>query len=125
MIVRRAITLTLPLIMLAAPVQAGEADTSRALRLFQQLHGARPPAQSGCEGTLPGIRRPTVGDLVASRLAVFESGENRVSGQCNAAGQCHVDMSHADGEDVSSARFAFRTSGKRAVRSSLRCAFTP
>lgn len=105
--------------------QADEAQASAALRQLFAASDLRVGAIPGCDGALPGVRRVTLGALVASRLAVFQTGENRIDGHCGGDGQCEVTIGHADGEDVSSLRLTFRSLGGKMTRSSLRCAITP
>ena len=108
-----------------AGAQADEAQAAAALRLTLAASDMRVGAIPGCDGALPGASRVTLGALIASRLAVFQTGENRVDGQCGADGQCEVSFAHADGEDVSSLRLTFRSLNGKMARSSLRCAITP
>lgn len=114
--------------LLAAAVAAEPADgAAPALRPLLALTAAADTplaAGSSCGGAIPGVRRPTLGALLASRLAYLDAGENRVTGGCE-AGACKVEITHAAGEDVASAQFRFRLKAGRLDPKSLSCILTP
>jgi len=121
---RRWLALALLAGCVATPSAAAPSDDAfMALRHLQTMAATPLAGKPGCDGTLPGVKVPTLGDLLASQLSVFEGGSNRVAGQCDSEGRCSVKMSHADGEDVSSTEFRFSLS--RGVGSSLKCFMTP
>ena len=83
---------------------------------------------SSCHGVLPGIAKPSLGDVVASRLDALDGGRNTVTAHCETSENppvCHVIIAHADGEDVSSAEFRFHLVGGRLDSGSLVCVLTP
>ena len=120
-------------VMLACATVPARADSpeSRALPAVAALLAASAlpvAAGSTCYGILPGVAAPTLGALVASRLAYLNGGRNEVAGGCGEGGdasRCRVTMRHSDGEDVASADFRFRVVDGRLDPASLVCAFTP
>ena len=102
-----------------------EQATSRALRILLAASATPIPARSSCAGTLPGVTRVTLGALVASRLATFEAGDNRVDGACDARGACRVAITRSAGEDVENSEFRFRTRRGVLLPASLQCLSTP
>lgn len=111
-------------VLAADPAAGGAAPALPPLLALFAASGTPLAPGSSCGGSIPGVRRPTLGALLASRLAYQESGENRVHGACM-AGACKVTITHAEGEDVASAEFRFRLRAGRLDPKSLSCFLTP
>ena len=110
---------------LTLPASAVPDPSNLPVRMLLSMSGVPVQGKPGCGGILPGLRSVRLGDLLASRLQPFDSGENRVAGSCTVGGRCTVTVSHADGEDVSGAEFRFRVRRGVAIPASLSCITTP
>jgi hypothetical protein len=66
-------------------------------------------------------------DIVATALSVFHRGNNTIVGSCLGQDRqtCSLSISHAFGEEVSSAEFRFKTRNAKALADTLECATTP
>lgn len=95
-----------------------------AMRMMLAASSLPIPASSTCHAIVPGVPRPTLGDLLATPLAALDGGENRVAGGCD-RGQCRVQITHSAGEDVFSSEYRFRTAHGKLTPASLRCFGTP
>ena len=104
---------------------ATEGATNRPLRILLGASATPIPARSSCAGNLPGVTQLTVGALVASRLATFEDGDNRVTGTCDRGGTCSVSIVHSAGDDVENMEFRFRTKAGKLIPATLSCVSTP
>ena len=113
-----------PILALALAVERGAAPGLPPLLALLAASDTPMAPGSSCAGAIPGVRHPTLGALLASRLAYLETGENRVTGSCK-AGACRVQVTHADGEDVASAEFRFRIKASRLDPRTLVCILTP
>jgi hypothetical protein len=104
--------------------QADPVTTSQALALLLSASNASIPESSSCYGSYGQTGKATVKDLLAVQLAYLYSGKNIVQGSCTPK-RCSISITHASGEDVSSATIKFgRTHGKADI-SSLQCVITP
>jgi hypothetical protein len=112
------------------PVQAKEGDpidpaaTAQALGALLAASNAVIPASSSCQGHYGQTGKATVKDLLAVQLAYLYSGNNVIQGNCQSR-QCTVTITHAAGEDVSSATITFDKVRGKARISTLQCLMTP
>lgn len=82
-------------------------------------------SSASCQGTVPGLPRPTLGDLLVQPLAGLDGGSNRINGGC-ARGACWVRITHRGREeDVFAYEFRFRVARGQLVPASLECFSTP
>ena len=109
----------------ASSATAAEDATNRPLRILLAASATPIPPRSSCAGNLPGVAQLTVGALVASRLATFEDGDNRVTGSCDRSGACSVSIVHSAGDDIENMELRFRTKGGRLLPATLQCLSTP
>jgi hypothetical protein len=66
-------------------------------------------------------------DIVATALSVFHRGKNTIVGSCSGQDKqtCSLSISHAFGEEVSSAEFRFEARNAKALADTLECVTTP
>ena len=102
-----------------------EGEARSAISLLLKASSMPVDQATSCHGTIPGIDRPSLGDLVASRLVALDGGKNAITARCEQPSLCRVTIAHADGEDVSSAEFRFRIADGRLAPASLTCVLTP
>jgi hypothetical protein len=102
-------------------------ETAVALKYLLGIADQVIPPTSSCGGSDEEPVRRRMKDFIAMELSYLVLGENRITGNC-AVGRdrkCRVSISHANGEDVSSADVTFVVKGGRVDISSLRCVLTP
>jgi hypothetical protein len=117
----------LPAHSAGAKKMADSEQTLEALRLLLDIDDTQLREGSSCFGRY-GTLSPTLRDLLAMRLAVFDSGKNVIEGGCETAGatkSCKLNFYHAHGEDVSSSNFTFQVVNGKAVPNSLECVMSP
>jgi hypothetical protein len=121
----RRLAIVAALLLPAAAPRAPAVNAEGALRLLLGASATPIPAASSCHAVVPGVSRPTLGDLLATPLAGLDGGANRVTGGCE-DGRCHVKITHrGEEEDVFAAEYRFSARGGRLVRASLSCFSTP
>lgn len=109
------------LILVSAPVWG---DETQALDLLLGMAN-EPMKMASCTKARPDGTVYKFKEDLATYFSAFDKGENRVAGKCF-SGQCSVEISHRDGEDLFSAIYRFKLSGKGAVvRNSMECIWTP
>ncbi len=108
----------------AAPPAPDPAQTLEPLRHLLRSSGLTIPKASSCFGDYGQRGEPRIRDLLSSRLAYLNNGQNTITGACNAT-HCALEIRHAAGEDVASATVAFNVRNGLVNRRSLRCVLTP
>ncbi|NML16546.1 hypothetical protein [Azohydromonas caseinilytica] len=110
--------------------QAQDADpehTREALAWLLAASRVAIPGTSSCHGAYGERGVATVGGLLSMQLAYLYRGDNVLSGQCQGGPErhCVLNITHAFGEDRSSARIEFAVRSGRLSAGSLRCVITP
>ena len=100
------------------------AATGKALSALLTISGENIPESSSCQGNYGQQGKATVRDLLAMQLAYLYTGKNIIQGHCTTK-QCTVTITHAAGEDVSSAIIKFEVAQGKASVSTLECVITP
>ena len=98
--------------------------TGKALTLLFSAANEFIPESSSCHGSYGQQGTATVKDLLSVQMAYLYSGKNIIQGDCTAK-QCKVEITHAAGEDVSSAIIKFKIARGRVNTATLQCIITP
>lgn len=98
-------------------------ETTEALRALFAVSNAEIPTTSSCNGHY-GPQKATVKDMLAVWMSNLSDGKNEIKGNCQSR-QCAVRISHAAGEDVSSATIIFNKVRGKASVPTLQCVMTP
>ena len=112
------------MLVLIAAVPPSSVSTEGAMRMLLAAAPMSVPPSSTCYGMIPGVPRPTLGDMLAIPLAALDRGANRVSGGCR-DDRCRIRITHSAGEDVFSYDYRFRAERGAMVPASLECFSTP
>lgn len=116
------------LLLLNLPLSgAQEVDpqlTGVALQALLSASNVTIPRNSSCFANYPGTNKPTIKDLLATRLAYLHRGENVIQGSCK-KGHCELIIRHSAGEDVASANIKFSVTRGQVDMRSLNCLMTP
>ena len=126
--------LSFSLLATASSAPAPEADpdaTSAAIIALMKSGNAFIPKVSPspmkCYDLYPTVAdgdEPRIRDLLASMLGELGTGKNTIEGSCQSS-SCHLNIYHANGEDVSSMELVFSTINGTADPASLECLMTP
>jgi|CXWL01.1.fsa_nt_gi hypothetical protein len=98
--------------------------SSKALGLLLAASNSLIPESSSCQGNYGQTGKATVKDLLAIQLAYLYAGKNVIQGNCSSK-QCAVTITHASGDDVSSAIITFNLKQGKASIPTLQCVITP
>jgi hypothetical protein len=115
-------------LIIALPISIAESvepdNTVKALNALLAASNDRIVRSSTCFGAYGQDGAPTIRDLLAVQLAYLYRGENAIVGSC-VESKCQISITHAFGEDVSSATITFNQKRQRAIANSLNCIITP
>ena len=98
--------------------------SSKALGALLAASNTLIPESSSCQGNYGQSGKAAVKDLLAIQLAYLYSGKNAIQGNCTSK-RCTVTITHASGEDVSSAIIMFDLAHGKASIPTLQCVITP
>jgi hypothetical protein len=122
-----ALQLCLSLPGLASQSQGNPDRTLPVLKALLDSSDQLIPAGSSCDGKYGNQGPARISDLLATQLAYLYRGKNVIKGACRGSGdpRCSVTISHAFGEDVSSAVLSFNLKDGKVQVETLSCILTP